>query len=82
MRYLSPVPCLKISCGLTILVIALLFSAHASAADIVLQDSSMRVAFDSHSGALTELEYKTTHWRRAQRYCQMLWIAQIRRLIF
>ncbi len=41
----------------------MLFSAHASAADIVLQDSSMRVAFDSHSGALTELEYKTTHWR-------------------
>jgi hypothetical protein len=34
----------------------------AFAREIVLQDDQLRVSFDSHSGALTGLEDKTTHW--------------------
>jgi hypothetical protein len=34
----------------------------AFARDITLEDRSLLVAFDSHSGALTRLEDKTAHW--------------------
>ncbi|HEY4415051.1 MAG TPA: hypothetical protein VGO57_05100 [Verrucomicrobiae bacterium] len=33
-----------------------------SAADVTLEDDSLRVVFDSRSGALTQLENKRTHW--------------------
>src|SRR5215472_271077 len=33
-----------------------------SAREVVLQDDQLRVSFDSHTGALTGLENKTTHW--------------------
>ncbi len=32
------------------------------AGEVTLKDNSLRVAFDTHSGALTRLENKTTHW--------------------
>ena len=34
----------------------------ACAAEVTLEDSSLQIAFDSDSGALTRLEDKTTHW--------------------
>src|ERR1035438_2961429 len=34
----------------------------AFAAELILQDQTLLAAFDTHSGALTRLEDKTTHW--------------------
>ncbi|MHB1766309.1 MAG: hypothetical protein ACYCUV_00490, partial [Phycisphaerae bacterium] len=48
---------------LFVLVAVVLFSAaHTFAAQVVLQDRRMLVCFNSRTGALTRLEYKTTRW--------------------
>jgi hypothetical protein len=54
--------CVKIYCGLAILLTAFLFSAPLHAAQVVLRDSTMLASFSSRTGALTRVEYKTTHW--------------------
>lgn len=43
-------------------VVAICAGHQAYAANIVLQDSTMLVSFNSRTGALTRLEYKITHW--------------------
>src|SRR5215471_12277278 len=43
-------------------LVALAGAPSAIAAEVVLQDSKVLVAFDSGSGALTRLEDKTSHW--------------------
>ena len=46
-----------------LLAAVVLFSAaHTFAAQVVLQDRRMLVCFNSRTGALTRLEYKTAHW--------------------
>jgi hypothetical protein len=45
-----------------LVLIFLTVSARLHAADVTLEDNSLRVAFDSDSGALVRLEDKTTHW--------------------
>ncbi len=48
-------------------VISFVAAAPAFAEEVTLEDNSMLVAFDSHSGALTRLENKTTGWDIEQR---------------
>ena len=67
MRCVLTESCLKILCGLIILLAAFLFSGPVWAAQVVLQDRQMLASFNSRTGALTRLEYKTTHWHVQRR---------------
>ncbi|HEV2453712.1 MAG TPA: hypothetical protein VGY98_05600, partial [Verrucomicrobiae bacterium] len=44
------------------LVVCSMAAWHAFADDVTLEDRSLRVSFDSDSGALTRMEDKATHW--------------------
>jgi hypothetical protein len=56
----------NVFCGARLLVAACLVVAFAQssalAGEVTLEDDSLRVAFDTDSGALTRLENKATHW--------------------
>ena len=43
-------------------VIAVLAGQSALAGEVTVEDNQLRVAFDENSGALTRLEYLSTHW--------------------
>ncbi|MDE3066684.1 MAG: hypothetical protein KGJ60_03945 [Verrucomicrobiota bacterium] len=48
---------------LTAACLAAMLAVHAAfASEVALEDSTLQVAFDGNSGALTRLEDKTTHW--------------------
>ena len=45
-----------------VVMMAVPSAAYVSASEVTLEDQSLRVSFDSGSGALTRLEDKATHW--------------------
>ncbi len=53
---------LRHSCLLVICILIVGSSLSVRAGEVTLEDHSLRVAFDSDSGALTRFENKTTHW--------------------
>jgi len=51
--------------GLSLIAISAHYSAFAG--EVILEDNSLLVAFDTDSGALTRMINKSTHWTMEQR---------------